>query len=156
MVSEWERANEEIVPPLYFTLNDFPIYIQNINECQLTAPVTYVTHSTYWLIDEASRILGTINIRHQLNDALRIIGGHIGYGIRPSEREKGYGSKILALALSKADDLGISKALITCDKDNQGSIKVIENNGGVLWSEEVYNGTEILKYWIDVKENKQD
>jgi predicted acetyltransferase len=107
-----------------------------------------VNSSTYWLIKDRSRIIGAVNIRHRLNPYLLEVGGHIGYGIRPSERRKGYATEILKQALAKARDPGISEALVTCDKDNIGSAKVIIKNGGVLESEVVSNGLEIQRYWI--------
>lgn len=33
-------------------------------------------------------MVGAINIRHKLNDYLLNYGGHIGDGVRPSERKK--------------------------------------------------------------------
>jgi|GEM_PF-1976827 len=81
-----------------------------------------VQASTYFLMDEAEGcILGCVNIRHVLNDYLLQIGGHIGYGVRPSARRKGYATKMLALALDKCRLLGIERVLVTCDKENIGS-----------------------------------
>ena len=98
------------------------------------------------------RIAGTIQIRHKLNEHLLKTGGHIGYGVRPSERRKGYATKMLALALEKCRDLSINKALVTCDKDNLGSLKTIENNGGLFEDEFVAeDGNITLRYWISVK-----
>jgi len=85
-----------------------------------------------------------------LNEQLLVVGGHIGYGIRPSERRKGNATKILSLALDKARELGIERALLTCDKDNIGSAQTIINNGGQLDSEDVVNDTEIQRYWINI------
>ena len=62
-------------------------------------------------------------------------GGHIGDGIRPSERRKGYATAMIGLALEECRKLGINKVLMTCDKTNIGSAKSIMNNGGVLESE---------------------
>ena len=70
--------------------------------------------------------VGIAKLRHYLNDKLKILGGHIGYCIRPKERGKGYGNLILKEALKKAKELGIECALLTCDKDNLFSRKVIE------------------------------
>ena len=67
-----------------------------------------------------------------MNDDLKQYGGHIGYGIRFSEWNKGYGTLMLRLALEKAKALGITSALITCNDDNYGSAKVMENNGFML------------------------
>lgn len=74
------------------------------------------------------------------------MGGHIGYGIRPSERGKGYGKQQLALALLEAKKLALSPVLITCDMDNAASRAVILANGGVL--EDVRAGKE--RYWIEL------
>ncbi|MPM89903.1 hypothetical protein SDC9_137018 [bioreactor metagenome] len=102
------------------------------------------------MVEDNKRILGAINIRHYLNDYLLNYGGHIGYGIRPSERKKGYASLMLSLALSVAKELGINKALITCDKDNLGSARTIMKNGGVL-ENEVAEGERITqRYWIEL------
>ncbi len=74
--------------------------------------------------------VGAVNIRHVLNDALLRGSGHIGDGIRPSERRKGYATAMIALALEECKKLGIKKVLMTCDKNNIGSAKSIINNGG--------------------------
>lgn len=87
----------------------------------------------FWLVDENNDyFIGEISIRHRLNDDLKQYGGHIGYGIRFSEWNKGYGTLMLRLALEKAKALGITSALITCNDDNYGSAKVMENNGFML------------------------
>ncbi len=110
-----------------------------------------VPSSIYFLVDEDNKIHGAIDIRHELNDYLLQYGGHIGYGIRPSQRRKGYASQILSLALPIAKDLGISKALITCNKTNLGSARTIINDGGIL-ENEVINEDEITqRYWIEIR-----
>lgn len=115
-------------------------------------PENYVPYSTFWLVD-GGKFIGQTNVRHQLNDHLMQIGGHIGYDIRPSERGKGYGNEILALALQKAKELGIDRARLTCDIRNIPSRKVIEKNGGVFDSQ-IFNpemGQDCMRYWIDLK-----
>ena len=78
-------------------------------------------------------------------------GGHIGDGIRPSERRKGYGTKIIELALVECKKLGINRVLIVCDKNNIGSRKAIINNGGVLENEAVReDGSIDQRYWIEI------
>jgi predicted acetyltransferase len=94
-------------------------------------PEGYVPASTYWLVC-GGRVIGTCNLRHRLTEALRDFGGHIGYSVRPSERRKGYGTRMLKLALEEARLLGVRRALVTCAADNIASARVIENNGGVL------------------------
>jgi predicted acetyltransferase len=105
-----------------------------------------------------NRIVSRISIRHELNDFLASVGGHVGYGVVPSERKKGYGTKMLNLVFPVAANLGISRLLITCDDDNLGSIKIIENNGGIF--ESLIRDTNSMKmkkrYWIELKDNSYD
>ncbi|MBC8063035.1 MAG: GNAT family N-acetyltransferase [Clostridiaceae bacterium] len=93
-------------------------------------------------------LIGMIDIRHRLNDYLLNFGGHIGYSIRKSERQNGYATEMLGLALIECVKLNIKKILITCDKDNVASAKTIINNGGKL-ENEIAEGNRITqRYWI--------
>jgi predicted acetyltransferase len=112
-------------------------------------PKGYVPQTTFWLVDK-DEFIGTVTIRLRLTDKLLREGGHIGYDIRPSKRRKGYGKKLLALVLPKAKELGITRALITCDETNMGSKKIIEANGGVFENSIEMDGGKPrkLRYWI--------
>jgi predicted acetyltransferase len=90
-----------------------------------------VPENTYWLYVDGLPV-GYGKLRHRLTEALKEAGGHIGYGIRPTQRGKGYGSLILKLLLVKAGELGIAEVLIDCFAGNEPSRKVIEANRGVL------------------------
>ena len=115
-------------------------------------------HTAYWLIQEdqsgQTHWLGRVDIRHQLNDYLRRIGGHIGYVIAPSARKQGYGKKILALALEKIraghPQLDSDQAILTCDETNFASKKIIESNGGVFagYTKQAAPRPRKLRYWI--------
>ena len=111
--------------------------------------------SSFYFLMNKNRILGSISIRHNLEDEeLKKFGGHIGYNIRPSERRKGYATKMLNLALEKCEEFGIEDVMITCKEDNIGSAKTIENNCGIL-KETIFIPEEdcnFKKYWINVKE----
>ena len=106
--------------------------------------------SVFFLLDvERDILLGAVNIRHYLNDYLLQFGGHIGDGIRPSERRKGYATEMIRLALIECKKLGINRVLMVCDKSNIGSAKSIINNGGILENEFVDEDGEInQRYWI--------
>jgi len=107
-----------------------------------------VPATTYFAIVDG-KIVGMVNIRHKLNDFLINHGGHVGYGVRPNQRRKGYATKILALALEKCRGLEIDKVLVTCDKGNIASAKTIINNGGVFENEHTdKNGEVTRRYWI--------
>lgn len=124
----------------------------NDNEEGLNLPEGWVPASTYWLMDEDyTCIFGAITIRHTLTEYLSFRGGHISYYIRFSKRSKGYATKMLSLALEKCKDLQIDKVLITCAKDNIGSAKTIQNNGGIFHSEDSEEGEEFQRYWINIK-----
>ncbi len=100
---------------------------------------------TYLWIAQGDTILGSLAIRHELNDYLFNEGGHIGYSVRPSARRKGHATAALAQALPVAKALGISRVLVTCLEGNAGSRGTIEKNRGVY--EDTRNGTR--RYWID-------
>ncbi len=153
MLNDWKETGEGLVPfVLELDWGNFKKYVEQLKGFSkgIDIPSTFVNHSTYWLVNKENKILGVSNIRHKLNDKLLQEGGHIGFGIRPSERRKGYAALMLKLTLEKASELGIEKALLTCASNNAGSYKTIEKNGGKLWKEEVYNGRLSKYYWIEM------
>ncbi len=109
-----------------------------------------VPQTLFFLKSESGEILGAVSLRHYLNHTNIVDGGHVGYGICPEYRGKGYGNLILRLALEKLSAMEIFKVLITCDSDNIASQKVILYNGGVL-ENQTYDedGIAINRYWID-------
>lgn len=111
----------------------------------------FVPHSTFWLVDGDRKLVGVSNLRHELTPSLMREGGHIGFGVRPSERGQGYATRLLALTLLEAKKRGIDRALLTCDRDNVASAKVIEKNGGLFDSELTSDDGRCTKrFWIDV------
>lgn len=115
-----------------------------------TLPENRVISSEFMCIRENdNRLLGLINIRHELNEELLFEGGHIGYSIRPSERNKGYAHEQLRLALIICDDLRIQPILITCNQDNEASRKTILKAGGIKENEVTEDdGNIVERYWI--------
>lgn len=113
-----------------------------------------VPAETYFLVRESDhKIIGMINIRLELNDALRKHGGHIGYGIRPTERRKGYSKINLYLALLRCKEVGIDKVMLSCDQSNLGSDKTIRGLGGILEKVDTSNNKKMNIYWIDVNDS---
>jgi predicted acetyltransferase len=153
-IKDWEKNNEAIVPYAARLLDmDYKTWLEHTYKMKDkdTCPPNLVPAHTYFLVSEDKRILGAVNIRHYLNEYLLNYGGHIGYGVRPSERKKGYASKMLSMALPIAKEFGIERALITCDKDNTASARTIINNGGVLENEVVEDGEITQRYWIELR-----
>jgi len=115
-----------------------------------------VPAETYFLVRYSdNKIIGMINIRLCLNDNLEKRGGHIGYGIRPTERRKGYNKINLYLGLLVCKRHGISVVKLDCDEDNLGSKKTMEALGGIQakrYYDEV-DGGYVLRYEIDVDES---
>ena len=151
MLDEWNASGEKIIPYAIRRLDyhDFESYCNNLEVKDTSKGL--VPDSTFFCLDEDRNIVvGAVNIRHYLNEALLLNGGHIGDGVRPSERRKGIATKMISLALDECRKLGIQKVLMVCDKDNVGSAKSIRNNGGVLENEIIVDGVVEQRYWIEL------
>lgn len=149
---EWKESGETMIPwVIGKDPTDFPAMVQALLDAEQgkNIPKTWVPDSTYWLITEDKKIVGAVNIRHELTEHLLNAGGHIGYGIRPSERQKGYATKLLALSLEKTKALGITKVLVVCDEENIASKKTILHNGGQRDDDFIEaDGNVVRRYWI--------
>lgn len=120
--------------------------------CEDTVPEGLVPSSTYLGVREKDNyIVGMIDIRHYLNEYLTQVGGHIGYGVRKTERNKGYAKQMLKLALEKCKELKIKKVLITCDEDNIASEKVILSVNAKLEDIRNVDGENKKRFWIDLQ-----
>ena len=110
-----------------------------------------VQASTYFAVRKSDEeVVGCIELRHTLNEALAVIGGHIGFSVIPEERRKGYATEMLKLVLAEAKKAGLDKVLLTCDIDNIASCKTVEKCGGKKEQEDAFvlDGEPYYKYWI--------
>jgi predicted acetyltransferase len=114
-------------------------------------PEGWVPSTTSFLVEEG-RILGVSSLRHRLTPHLFEHGDHVGYSVRPSERNRGHATRLLRDAGRKARRLGIERLRVACDVDNVSSARVIEKCGGVLENEVPTDGAPIRKYWIRLRE----
>ena len=134
-------------------LSSIEDWLEELNKrsCEDTVPKGLVPSSTYLGIREKDNyIVGMIDIRHYLNEYLTQVGGHIGYGVRKTERNKGYAKQMLKLALEKCKELKIKKVLITCDEDNIASEKVILSVNAKLEDIRNVDGENKKRFWIDL------
>lgn len=160
LIRELVERGEPLIPfPLQFPYDDFSGLLEDLAAYAVgeRLPLGFVPHSTYWLVRDGEEVVGVSNLRHELNERLRREGGHIGYGIRPSARGQGFGTEILRLTLRRAEELGLHRVLLVCDRDNEASARTILANGGVLESEESLSdgGGTMQRYWIDLDPNMQ-
>jgi len=131
-------------------LADFDAYLTDLRVFASTEEPRpgLVRQRNYWLTNGAD-ILGHLRLRLRLNDRLRLLGGHIGYDVPPSQRGKGYATRMLALGLREASTHGLDRVLLTADAANAASIRVIERNGGRLDDEYTLDGVLRRRFWID-------
>lgn len=83
--------------------------------------------------------VGIGKIRVFDSEAKRDREGDISYTIRPRFRKKGLGKKLLQKLLINSWKSGLTEVILTCDKGNLASRKIIEANKGILEKEEQRN-----------------
>lgn len=150
MAHEFPAAGESVLEPL---LADPEAYFARIERFArgVGLPADRVQQTEFFLL-RGSRILGGSRLRHRLIPVLELDGGNIGYEIRPSERRRGYGARLLALTLEKAAELGLERVLFTVEPGNVGSVRLIEKNGGVPGdsTRSPNTGARMRQYWIEL------
>ena len=96
-------------------------------------------------------LVGRASLRFELNQFFSQRGGHVGYCVAPTQRQKGYATDILGQSLLLLRAEGVERVLVTCGSDNVASRRTIEKNGGT------YESTlppipedpiELRRYWI--------
>lgn len=130
---------------------DFVIKCQ---EKSYAEQINRVPGITYFTVRESdNKIVGMVNFRFYLKGKLLKIGGHIGYGIRPTERRKGLAKIQLYLTLLAVQKIGLDKVMIDCTDTNICSKKTIEALGGKYSETVIDNEETYLNYWINVNDS---
>ena len=104
---------------------------------------------TYLAFNDKYELVGLLSVRYDSSYEKVMEFGHIGYGVRPSERNKGYATMMLQYALSVCRNKGMTKVILGCYKDNIASAKTIQKNGGILTEEnDNYKEGKISQYYL--------
>jgi len=147
-----ELAREGFDFLLGWTGQPWPAYLRILDQQRQgrELPPGFVP-ATFLVAVVGGDLVGRVSIRHDLNEELARVGGHIGYAVRPAFRRRGHATQILRRSLILAGDLGVRRALVTCDDGNLGSALTIERCGGRLESV-VPNpgGRPKRRYWIEI------
>lgn len=157
MMKEWCDSGTQIAPWFldapFETLEGFAKFIQMLDDCENgIVDKRFCSTTSFFVIDENDRLIGAASLRHYLTCEGFRTWGHIGYGVRPSERRKGCATMILRLMLEQAKAKRIYQVLIGVHDSNIGSWKTVEKCGGILENTvKVENDEEpIRRYWINI------
>ncbi|MBR5420894.1 MAG: GNAT family N-acetyltransferase [Lachnospiraceae bacterium] len=114
-----------------------------------TVNPSWVVTDTYFAFDDKERIVGIIDLRHELNDFLKDFGNS-GYSVRPSERRKGYATQMLGRIIRRAGEIGMERLQLGVERTNEPSVKTITKNGGIYERSFLFEGEEADVYLIDI------
>ncbi len=120
-----------------------------------TVNPSWVVTDTYFAFDENDRIVGIVDLRHELNDFLKDFGNS-GYSVRPSERRKGYATCMLGLIIRRAAEVGMKRLQLSVEPENEASVKTIIKNNGRYERSFSFPGGEGHVYMIDVRDKSSE
>lgn len=158
MMDEWEAFGGKIFPGGLRRIGQAPgerlSYAEWLARTEAgrdaaTCPPGRLPQHLLLAFDESGEMIGAVCIRPALNEETRKFAGHIGYGVRPSARGRGYATRMLSMALSVLGGFGVPEAILTCNSDNPASARVILKNGGVFENELAEpNGNRVKRFRI--------
>lgn len=116
-------------------LDVFPAWLESQIARKFQRISYYDTPTTVCLLYADGVPVGYIGIRTEIDESWKRWSGNLYYTVRQSARGKGYGTKMLALALDKCREMGMTEVFANASAGNTASARVIEKNGGVLLEE---------------------
>lgn len=152
MMKEWVDSNTQIAPwfldaPIS-TIEEFAKFIKYLDDCEFgKLDEKYCSTTSFFIVDENNKLVGAASLRHYLTVEGMNTWGHVGYGIRPTERRKGYATQALQMLLEESKKHHIQRILVGAHSSNIGSCKTIEKCG-FKFEEEIidpYDSNERIK-----------
>jgi len=148
MQEHYDNKENSVSASLGLQASEFADWVEKIQR-NASAGDEQWGKSLLYLCFNNSKLIGLLSIRYELSESLTKKYGDIGYGVRPSERNKGYATTMLCYALSVCKEKGMDKVVLGCYKDNLASAATIKRNGGVLMEEnDNYNEGKISQYYL--------
>ena len=149
--AEFETANETCIG--YNHHSDFDKWLREMQNRKTgeNLPEGYVRENFYLCYDEAE-LVGVLSLKFELTPYLLNFGGHVGYAVKLSKRNRGYATAMMQQCVQLAGVLGFERLLLVCDEDNIASEKVIRKCGGIF-EDQRYDDDEgefVKRYWINV------
>lgn len=159
MMKEWNSSGTRIVPWFldkpFVKLSDFADFVKMLDNCEHgKVEDRFCATTSYFVVDDKDMLIGAASLRHYLTVEGFATFGHIGFGIRPSERNKGNATEVLRLMLCEAKSKKMRKVLLGALSTNTASCRVIEKCGGKLENTVANPGNvveKINRYWIEIK-----
>jgi predicted acetyltransferase len=147
MQEHYDNRENSISASLGLPASEYTDWVEKIQKNSFVGDEEWGKSLLYLCFDN-NKLIGLLSIRYELTENLTKKYGDIGYGVRPSERNKGYATTMLYYALSVCKDKGKDNVLLGCYKDNLASAATIKKNGGVLVDEnDNYNEGKISQYY---------
>jgi len=130
----YDNGETSISASLGLSSSDYSEWVEKIKANALTGDQAWGKSLLYLCFDE-SRLVGLLSIRYELSPELSAKYGDIGYGVRPSERKKGYATRMTEYALTVCREKGLPSVILGCYKSNAASAATIRKCGGILIAE---------------------
>ena len=149
----YSNGEKGISASLGLTNVDYKEWVTKVNRNSTQADDEWGKYYLYLVFNDDERLIGLLNIRFDLENSLREKYGDIGYGVRPSERRKGYATEMLKYALKVCKEKNMDYVILGCYENNYGSNKTIIKNGGILYKKDI-ESKRLSDYWeIDLCSN---
>lgn len=157
MLQEWKASNTSLTPDILEIPCNNEIEYRNIVLTAKNATIGmhedrdwYEICNYYLVVNDQDKLIGITAIRSNLTQLGKDTLGNIAYGIRPTERRKGYAKAVANMLVNKCRELGMNEIVACHYIENDASKRVLESAGaiptGVLTSE--YSGKKIKRYII--------